>query len=155
MDFSKALQVDVEKIERPPLPPIGHYVWEISKPAAMDTIANGRFDTVDFTAKAVEATADVDTDELKKYGGIKMLTQRVRFMFNKGEEEEDKVNFQRTLHQLKTFLTVHCGLPSEGNLAQVIDAAQGARFMANIQYRPDKANPENVYAELGRTAPVK
>lgn len=156
MNFMKALDVKIEAIERPPLPPVGHYVWEVSKPAVFGDMADGKFDTLDFPCKAVEATADVDSDELKKFGGLKMVAQRVRFMFNNGDTEEDQANAARSQFNLKTFLTNHLGIAGDGiTLKEAIDMAQGRQFVAPIQYRPDKNNPEVVYAELGRTAPTK
>jgi hypothetical protein len=156
MNFAKALDVKIEAIERPPLPPVGHYVWEVSKPAIFGDMKDGAFDTLDFPCRALEATADVDTAELKKFGGIKMVTQRVRFMFNNGTTEEDQAAADRSKFNLKTFLTNHLGIDASGiTLKEAIDMAQGRRFLAPIQYRPDRNDPSVVYAELGRTAPTK
>ena len=156
VDFTQALNVKVEEIERPPLPPVGHYIFKVSKPAVFGDVGNGRFDTVDFPLQAVEAMDDVDPDQLSAVGGPTMINLRNRFMFNKGESEEDKANANRTLFNLRNFLENHLGMDIEGmTLKEAIDQAVGQQCMANVQYRPDKDNPEIVYAELGRTAPIE
>lgn len=155
MDFTEALNVAVTDIERPPLPPIGHYIWKVSKPAVFDTISDGRFKTLDFPVQAVQGLSDVDQDELQKIGGPRGINLRVRFMFNEGPSDEDKVAAARSLFQLRNFLEKHLEIAAEGMmLKEAIDSAVGMQFVANIQYRPDKNNPEVLYAEIGRTAPL-
>ena len=155
MDFSKALDVKTDKIERPPLPPIGHYIFEVSKPPQLSSVGNDQYDLVTFPLKAVDLFGDdVDPDELKKFGGIKMVTSSHRFMFNKAEDEESQASNTRTLYNLKRFLTEHLGLEEGKTVRESLDEAVGQQFVANIQYRPDKNNPENIYAEIGKTAPL-
>jgi len=155
MDFTKALDVKTDKIERPPLPPIGHYIFEVFKQPQLSEVGNGTYDLVTFPFKAIEvASDDVDTAELKKYGGIKMVVTQHKFMFNKADDEESAASNQRTLFNLKRFLCEHLGIEEGGSLRETIDAAVGRQCMANIQYRPDKNNPENIFAEIGKTAPV-
>ena len=156
MDFSKALDIKTDKIERPPLPPVGHYIFEINKPAQLSTVGkNDEYDLVTFPCKAVDVFGDdVDPDELKKFGGVKMVVSQHKFMFNKADDEESAASNARTLYNLKRFLTEHLGIEEGNSLRETIDAAHGQQFVANIQYRPDRDNPEIVYAELGRTAPV-
>lgn len=156
VDFTQALNVKVDEIERPPLPPVGHYIFKVSKPAQFGDVGNGRFDTVDFMLQGVEAQDDVDTEALAEVGGPASINLRHRFMFNKGDDDESKANANRTLFNLRTFLEKHLGLDIEGvTLKEAIDQAVGMQCMANVQYRPDRDNPEVVYAEIGRTAPVE
>jgi hypothetical protein len=156
VDFTQALDVKVAEIERPPLPPVGHYIFKVSKPAVFGDVGNGRFDTVDFVLQGVEATDDVDQDDLASVGGPTAINLRHRFMFNKGDDEESKANANRTLFNLRTFLEKHLGMDIEGiTLKEAIDQAVGQQCMANVQLRPDRDNPEIVYAEIGRTAPIE
>ena len=153
MDFREALNVKINEIERPPLPPLGHYVFKVTK-YEFGEVGNGRFDTVDFRLQAVEAREDVDQEALSTAGGLKSVSLRHRFMFNKGETEEDKANFNRTLFNMKRFLSEHLGLGDSGGLKEAIDSSIGQQVLANVTYRPDPNDPEIQYAEIGRTAPV-
>ena len=153
MDFREALNVKIADIERPPLPPLGHYVFKVTK-YEFGEVGNGRFDTVDFRLQAVEAREDVDTEALSTAGGLKQVSLRHRFMFNKGETEEDKANFNRTLFNMKRFLSEHLGIGTDGGLKEAIDASIGQQVLANVTYLPDPNDPEIQYAEIGRTAPV-
>ncbi len=153
MDFSQALNINVQEIVRPPLPPLGHYIFKVSK-YEFGEVGNGRFDTVDFRLTAVEAREDVDQEALSTAGGLKQVSLRHRFMFNKGETEEDKANFNRTLYNLKRFLAEHLGLGGSGALKQQIDSSIGQQVLANVTYRQDANDPDVQYAEIGRTAPI-
>lgn len=157
MDFTKALDVKTDKIERPPLPPIGHYLFKVHKQPILDTVGkNDEYDLVTFPMQAQDiADEDVDQGELKKFGGLKMVVISHKFMFNKADDEESAASNARTLYNLKRFLCEHLGVEEGKPLRETIDAAVGMTCIANIQYRPDKNNPEVVYAEIGRTAPVE
>ncbi len=156
MDFTKALDVKLDDVERPPLPPIGHYVWKVSKQPTFDTVGNGKWDTVDFPMRAVEAREDVDPEELSAVGGVNSINSRIRFMFNKGDDEEAEAAFARTLFNLKNFLGVHLNMDIAGmELKQAIDQSVGNQCLADMKHRPDPTNPETIYAEIGRTAPVE
>lgn len=156
MDFTKSLDIKTDKIERPPLPPIGHFVFKIHKQPALTTVGkNDEYDLVTFPCQAQDVAGDdVDMDDLKKYGGLKMVVLSHKFMFNKEESDESEASNKRTLYNLKRFLVEHCGVEEGLSLRETIDAAQGQSFIANVQYRPDKNDPEVVYAELGKTGPV-
>lgn len=155
MNFAEALQIDVDKIEKPPLTPTGHYRWKITKYVFGDVkSAKGEWDKVDFNLKAVDALDDVDPTDLAKVGGTNMVGSRLTFMFDKDEGDEGVANAKRTLYNLKRFLTEHCGI--EGNsLRELIDNSKGAEFMANIRHREDPNNKGTYFAEIDRTAPVK
>lgn len=153
MDFSQALNIKMKEIERPPLPPVGHYVWKVSKVASIDESPDGAWEFLAFPVVAVEPREDVDPKALAKVGGVKAVRNNIKFVFNKGSSDEDKAAFDRTLYNLKRFLSDH--LKVEGDtLKEAVDAAVGALCIGNIQYRADKNDPEVMYAEIGRTAPL-
>ena len=155
MNFADALNVKVGDFERPPLPPVGHYVWRVEKVEFGD-VADGRFDTVDFRLSAVSPGEDVDQEALAEAGGIKGIRLRYRFMFNTGDDPESKANAERTFFNLRQFLTKHLQIDGaeDMSLKEAIDASIGAQCLANLQLRPDRENPEIMYPEIGRTAPV-
>lgn len=153
MNFAEALKVKAEAVERPPLAPKGHYIFKVTK-RSFDTIGNGKWDVVDFQLQGQEAKEDVDLDELSKFGGLKSVNLRHRFMFPKEESDEAQAQFKRTLFNLRRFLTEHLGLSAEGELRELIDQSIGNQCIANVQWRADQNDPEVFYAEIGRTAPV-
>jgi hypothetical protein len=126
MDFTQALNIKTDEVERPPVAPTGHYRWRITK-YAFGEVGNGRFDTVDFTMQAVEADEDVDPGDLQNVGGVAQVRTRNRFIL---------------------------GIAEGTDLKEAIDQSINCECLGNIQHRPDPQNAEIVYAEIGRTAPV-
>jgi len=156
MDFSEALNVKVDEIERPPLAPVGHYVFQISKPVAFGEVGNGRFDTVDFALKASEARDDVDPDDLAAAGGINAVNLTHRFLINKGEDEDSEAQRKRTLYNIRNFLVRTLGLEEEGKtLKELLDEAHGQLLIAEVAHRADPKDAEIMYPEIKRTAPVE
>lgn len=155
MTFADALNIKAENVERPVVHPKGTYLLQVSKPALFGDIKSkdgGEWDTVTFPCKALEPKDDVDPSDLAKAGGIKGFGGRVQFMFNKGSSDEDKAAFQKTLYQMTRFLTEHLGIP-QGTVREMIDKANGMRFLGTVDHRADKEDKEIVYAEIKRTAP--
>lgn len=151
LDFASIASKPVSDIERPPLPPVGHYIWAISKlPAVRENVGDGKYDIVEFNLRCVQPTDDVDLEDYK--GDPKKIMQRLAFMFDK----EDEVAFQQTEFRFKQFLLNHCRVGDEQmSLSQLMNASVGAQFMANIVWKQDKNDPELMHANLGRTAPVE
>lgn len=155
MNFKGALDTTVDKIERPPTPPIGSYIFQITKVPEMQEDIKGKdttFDAVNFQCVAVEATDEIDQDELREFGALKNIQIRKSFMFDK----EDDNAFNKNLFQLRRFLEEHLKVPFEGvSLKQALASAVNQRFIGVVRLRPDKNDPEIQYAEIGRTAPVE
>ena len=84
MDFNKALDVKASEVKAVPVPPIGHYVWQVT---AIPAISDGEeWQSVEFRLQAVsvfEDANDVDADELKVFGNVTSIRNRKSFMFNK------------------------------------------------------------------------
>lgn len=151
MNFNDALNVKMDEIERPPLLPLGTYRWMVEKVPSFDTIADGRFDVVDFQLKCMGAEEDVDADDIKAYGDITNARMRHRFMFNK----EDEANFKRTLFNLKRFIGEHLQVDVEGvSLKEALSNTLNQSCLGTVGWRPDKNDPEIMYAEIKQTAPL-
>lgn len=156
MRFQDALDRKGEEIERPPLAPMGTYRWVVSKMPEMDTIANGRFDVVDFTLKCLEPSEDVDPDAIAEYaakaGAITSLVRRHRFLFN----TEDEGAFNKTLFRLKQFLAQHLGVEGIDDISmkEALAESVNRHVLASIKWRPDPNDSEIMYDEIDRTAPV-
>jgi hypothetical protein len=153
MNFADALNTKVGEIERPPLIPSGTYRAVVKKVPVIDTIADGKWDVLDFTLQLVEAQEDVDQQDLASFGGLSNATMtRHRFMFNK----EDDAAFKRTLFNLKRFLAEHLGVEAGDNtpLKESLNASVNTQCLVFMKWRADKNDPEVQYSEVGRTAPV-
>lgn len=152
MRFSSALDRKLEEVKRPPNPPVGHYIWQITKHPSVDEF-EGRdgtaFERVTFNITVVAAGDDVDTDELAEYGNIQGYQSRKTFLFS--GDEEDKAGFERSMFNLKRFLE-HCGVDQSLSLAEALAASVNQQFMGELTHRPDPKDPEVIYAEVGKTA---
>lgn len=151
LNFADIAKTKIEEIERPANPPIGTYVFQITKLPEMGTSKDGKWDTVTIPVVAVEATENVDPEDLRNYGAIKNIRLSVRFMFNK----EDKSAFESSVFRLKTFLENHVKCAEAGmDMSQSLNASVNQRFLGELGWRPDNQNPEIIYTEIKRTAPL-
>lgn len=149
MNFAEALATKIGSIERPKLPPIGAYDFQITKVPAMNT--RGEFDVVDFQCQAVAASDEVDADELTAYGPLKDVTARLSFLFDKNDEK----NFKSSLFRIRTFLEEHVGCADASmSLKEALSSSVNQRFRATTRIRADKNNPEVQYFEIDKTAPI-
>lgn len=148
-NFQDILNQTVESVERPPLPPLGHYELVVSKVPIMTS--RGQYDIIEFPMGVVQALDDVDPDDLKKYGSLKKVFLRKSFLFDR----EDEVAFATTHANLKDFLEKHLGIEeTDVPLKQALNAAVNKKCVGQLRYRADKNDPEIQYPELGRTAPL-
>lgn len=152
MNFMNVLDTKVGDVERPPLMPVGTYQWVVKK-IAMDSIANGEWDVVDFQLQCVGPTEDVDADEVSTYGEVKGRPMRHRFMFS----TTDEANFKRSLFNLRRFIEEHLRVDGAAamDLKEALANTVNHMCLGTIQWRPDKNNPEVQYDEIGRTAPIE
>ena len=151
-NFAEILNTKVESIERPPLPPVGAYVFAVASAPEFGEMSSdkGEWDTITFQMQAVAPGDTVDADEVAKFG-LQNIRLRNQFMFDRG----DAVKQDQTKFRLKIFLEEHLGLDSKGkSLSQLLSDAQGAQCIGVVRYRADKSNPEIQYAEISKTAPL-
>lgn len=150
MNFADIASKKMDEVERPPLPPVGTYRWQITKLPETATSANGEWDFVTIPCRVVEALDDVDVEDYK--GDIRNVMMSHRFMFNKQDEAE----FEKTLFRLRTFLEKHVKCSDgEMSIAQAMNAAVNQEFLGTIAWKQDREDPELFHANIGRTAPVE
>lgn len=155
--FTDALDRSAEEIKRPPVLPVGHYIWQIDKFPDVEEFTSSRtgdtFERLTFLMTCLSAHDDVDPDELDSFGNVSGQKNRKVFLFNTTDGKE--VDYERSEYNLKRFLVDHCGVDEEGKtLGQLLEDAVGAQFLGEIKHRPDPDDPEIVYAEVGRTSAV-
>ncbi len=154
MDFNKILDVKMDAVERPPLPPIGHYVFQVKKVPEINQKEGAQWSSINFQCAAIEVyedADDVDADDLKKFGGAKNVFSRYSFMF----DSEDETQQARSKFALKTFLEDHLGIDPALTLKAALNAAVNKRFVGKLRHRADKQNAENIYAEIEKTAKLE
>lgn len=158
MDLSGALKIKAKDVKEPPLPPLGHYRFQINEFKFGEVSSpKGQWDTIDYPCVAVDALEDVDQAELAKAGGIRTVRQRVSFMFPKVEDGDDEAqaDFDRTMFFMKRFLSEHCGVDADDNtpLAKMVEDSKGCTFIGEVTYREDKERGRT-FAQIGKTMPI-
>ena len=158
MNFQEALNVKVEEIEKPPLPPLGQYIWTVTKRTIEDVESKKDgtvYDVVNFTLQASQALDSVDPEQLENVGGVSSIVQRLSFMFPRGDDPETEAKRKKTEYRMRVFFENHLGMDISGmNLGEAIDSAVTLQCMGDLKYRPDPNDPEIMYAEIGKTAPI-
>ncbi len=99
MNFMDIANQRMDEIERPKNLPIGTYLCQVDGIPEKGEVANGKYETLDFTFRIISAQ-DVDDEDLRDYGDITTQKVRHRFMFN----TEDENGAQRSIYNLKRFL---------------------------------------------------
>lgn len=153
MDFATALEGKASDYEPPKLQPIGTYVWSVSKPFENKEVGQGtKYDMVTFFVQCVSATEDVDPDELKEFGNITKLPQRVTFLFTKDPDEQNA--WDRTMNDLKTFLYSYLMVDETDLLKADMASATNMQFLGTIKHVVDKRTEGAFQAEIGAKAPL-
>lgn len=153
LNFQDALNVKLKDVEAIPLIPQGTYVTTVSKHPTFGAVGEGgRYETCVFILKVLQPTDDVDVKELKDYGDVSKAFIRHQFMF----DTEDENAFSKSHNRLIKFLEDHLQIDGAANkeLKQVLAESVNHQCLATIGWRPDKNDPEIMYAEIKSTAPA-
>lgn len=151
LNFRDIANKKLDDVERPPLPPVGTYLWQITKVPTIETLSGDKWDVVDFQLKAIAPTEDVDADAIAEFGSVNKIFTRHRFMFNK----EDQAEFDRSLFNMRRFLEEHVKCATKDmSITEALNASVNQQVLASIVWKADKNDPELMHANIGRTAPV-
>lgn len=151
--FADTLQKTAEDIERPPLAPKGTYVFAVTGLAKKTdrNNANGSWEVIDIPLKGIRAGGeDVDAVELSAYGSPNSIVVRKSFLFN----TQDEAAFRQTEFALKEFLTVHLGQDPKLSMKELMNGIVNKQCLGVLDYRPNADNPEIMYHDLKKTAPL-
>src|SRR5690606_12640920 len=110
VDFNKLADKKLEEVERPPLPPVGHYRLKNTKVPDWDPRPEGEWFIIEFTMQAQEAMDDVDPDDLAAFGKVTGAVLRKSFMCSR----DDEVEADKMLYNVKRFLVDHLRCADEG-----------------------------------------
>lgn len=150
LNFADIASKKIDDIERPALPPVGTYRFAITKLPDPTTTADGNWDILTVSCRALEALDDVDMSDYK--GEVTGIMQQVKFMFNKNDEAE----FGKSEYRMRQFFEKHVGCAEAGaTVGQMLNASINGQFLGSLVWRADKNDPELFHANIGRTAPVE
>ena len=152
VDFASALNTRAADIEKPKLLPRGTYIWKVSKVPAQTESGSGEWNIIEFPIQCVEATSDVDPDDLDDFGAVAGFRNRISFMFP--TDPEKKNDFDRAMYRLREFLTSTLGLEADDSttLKELLDNSVNYQFMAVASWTPGRDG--ETYVNVGNYAPV-
>lgn len=151
MNFSDVAKKRASEIERPPLPPVGEYIFVITKIPAINENVQDKWDIVEYTCKVVSPMESVDPDAIQAYGDVTRVQLRLSFMF----EKADTANFMQTEFNHKRFLTEHVKCMSDDqSIFEGMNASVHQQFVGTISWKADKKDAEVFHANITRTAPL-
>lgn len=152
INFDEIMDTVAESVERPPLAPLGDYVFNIPQIPVRGAVDSekGSWDTIEFQVVGVRPTDTVDPDLFKAYGDAKNIRTRLSFMFDKNDDAAAK----GTEFRLKTFLVDHLGLDSKLTLKELLNASVNHQFIGSVNYRADRNDPNTQYHNITKTAPL-
>ncbi len=150
-NFEDALNTKASDIEKPPVQPMGNYIWGVSKTPTMDTSKSGEWAFIEFPVRGVSAEDDVDPDELAAFGDVSSAMSRVSFVFPTDPAKE--ADAAKTKYRLKRFLeeTLRVDCEEDATLKEMLDASVNCQFYGTVGWK--QVNDE-IYAEIKHTAPL-
>lgn len=148
--FADVLDKTIESIERPPLGPKGMYVFRCrGTPKKND---RKEYEVLDINAVAVRPADDsVPLDALQAYGDPQNILVKRSFFF----ATDDDAKFAAAEFQLRQFLEKTLGIDPSLSLKEALAAVPGREFIGELDYRPDDSNPDVLYHELKKSAPLE
>lgn len=136
MNFSELGQVKANTVERPKPLPEGHYIAQFSGPMKEHKAAKSGNLAMRFPFKLVNATEDVDQDELAAAGGL--------------PDKEFHIDFWMSPDARYRFTDFACkamGLSDDLNLIELAEKLieENQPFSIQNKHRPSEQDPETVF----------
>ena len=156
LDFNKALDVKASEVKAVPVPPVGHYIWQITGVGEINN-ENDKWWMVNVPVVGVqpfEDADDVDQEALKEYGKISSFRTRMTWMLEKGvATETDMISLQ---NRIKRFMVDHVKVEGgeDMTLRELLSACKNKRFVGQLTHKADKRDAETMNANITRTAPI-
>lgn len=148
-NFGALLDRPSSEIERPKPLPVGTYVCVVQGLPRQDKSSKKGTEFVEFTLKPIEASEDVDTDDLTAMGGLENRTLRCTYYIT-----ED------ALWRLKKFLHDDLQIEEEDedgenkSLRQMVSEAPNRQVLAHVKHQASD-DGTTTYAQVDMTAPVE
>ena len=151
IDFNKALDTKVKDVEPPKQLPQGTYIVAVSKPPQQARV-NDDWEKIVFPVKVISATDTVDPKELKEFGDLSTATVRgIEFMFPTNGD------VSKPLFYMTRFLEDHLQVDTSDNpsVKELLARSVNHQCLATVEWRPNPKDPEQVFVEIRRTAPLE
>lgn len=152
MNIMDALNAPLEAAQKPPVLPMGTYVWSVSGPFTERQTNNGDWNIIEFPVVAVEADEDVDPEQLEAFGSLRAARNRITFMFPTDPEKD--ADAKRTLYSLRRFLeeTLRVEASPDQTFRETLSNAVNHQFRAQAVWRPVE---NDTYVDLKNWMPVE
>lgn len=150
--FADIAATKIDDVEAPPLPPVGDYIWRITKVPSTRKSNDEKWEFLSIPCKVVEPLDNVDATDYK--GDVGNIVMNKQFIFNL----EDEAEFDKTLYNVTRFFQDHVKCTEPGmSVAQMINASVNGQFIGAVVWSQDKRDEsgETMQANIGRTAPVE
>jgi|SRR6516164_216696 hypothetical protein len=148
-NFGAILDRPANEIQRPKPLPVGTYVCVVVGLPREDKSTKKGTEFVEFTMRPIEASTDVDEDDLKAMGGLENKTLRVTFWLVEGQE-------WRLLKFLRDDLKIDAE-DEDGeskSLRQMCSEVTNRQVLAYVKHQASD-DGTTTYAQVGTTAPVE
>lgn len=133
VNFSEALDTNVDDIEKPPTQPQGTYGWRVNKIPQLTESKSGEWNFIRFPIVATHAEDDVDTDELEEFGALGQALNDITFMAPTEEGPEGDAARKKAVYQAKQFM-VNVLRVEGGTFKELLDNALGGEFLASATW---------------------
>lgn len=155
MNFLEALNTKVADITKPPLLPVGTYLWGVHKPHRESTSKDGKWSTIEIPVVPKEPYSDaedVNVDELSLYGDLKQGVNSIRFMLD--NTAEGTVAIDKFMYNLKRFLldTLKVEGDDDSTLKELLGKMVGSELLAQASHR--QSDTGEVFCDVKNWAPV-
>jgi hypothetical protein len=152
-NFNEIANTKVADVKPVPLAPVGTYRWRVTKLPVIRDFTSSKdgieYQSVDFPVQIVAPLEDVDPSEYP--GELTDIRQTVSFLFDK----KDEVAFARAQNNVKRFMVEHLKAGDEDmSFKELMNNSVNQQFIAPIQWKPRRNDPEQLEANIGRTAPL-
>lgn len=136
-----------QEVEAPSLLPIGTYTWRVA--GQYTEQENPEWTILNVPVQCVEAHEDVDEDELKEFGSVAAIRNRVSFFMT--NDPEDKQGLEQAQFDVEQFIDA-CGVETDEDetLEEGLGRILGCTFAAPVTHKPDKKNPDRINTNLGK-----
>lgn len=155
--FLDLLNTKASEIEKPPVLPMGTFLWKINKAHKESTTGKGDYNIITIPIVPVsvyEEADDVDPDLLAEFGNLAVGANSLRFMFPTDPTAD--VERQRTINQLKSFLldVARVEADEEATIKELLAKMVGCEFVAQSVHR-HVAETDTTYVDVKNYMPAE
>lgn len=144
VDFTQALDIKADAIEKPPVAPQGTYIWAVTKVPTPTVSKSGEWSVLEFPIRGVSAEEDVDVDDLEAFGAPSAMMNRVTFMAPTAEGAEFDAQRKAALWRIKRFIldVLQADVEESATFRELLNASLNCQFFGQAVWRPSDDGEE-------------